>query len=177
MKRPLLAIAFATLLSAAAPAATEGTPGASSDGSLELTLNVTEPGSQIQITGFTDQVVDIPLGSKELTTRTQFLCIYMSDPGSYNLDWTAETLSDGTNSIPYRLHWYDNNFSNDFQSLNTIATSSAGAGTLTGLVPSTVTGCTGESPEIEVAVAIPAGDRNTPLDNATAKISITVTPQ
>ena len=180
MKRPLLALAFAGLLPASALAATDGTLGDTSTGSIDLTLNVAEPGPQIQITGFTDQVVDIELGSTETVTQLQDLCVYMTAPGVYDLSWTAEPLSDGTNSIPYTFSVNDNIIEGGFSnSNNTISASSAADGSIFGISPSLTPDCTGDAPIVRVGVGFSKGPpiRNTPLDNATAEITITVTPQ
>ena len=106
--RKLTASLLALAIAAPAIAATDGSLGATSTGTADVSVNlVTAPTPEIQISGLSDIVVeDIEVGSTTaITTPGGSACVYSPDPLSYSLELSVPDMVGDTSgaALPYTL--------------------------------------------------------------------------
>ena len=147
MKHALTALALLTATPGFAAAEVDGTLGASSTGSLKLSLDVREQ-NRIQISGFTDMVQTVESGTTGLEERSNGRSPYIDDNGNsgrkskpcistdlageVSIDWSVSPLTDGVEVIPFRFYLYGE------------ATGTQGnGGSVIGALPNTLTGGSG----------------------------------
>ena len=95
-------IALAVALAAAgiASAATDGTAGPDSTATVDMSLTVSNPAPQIQITGLQNFDLDIAPGAN--ATPRHEACVYVSQPGIlYSLTIDGPALTDGSTTYDY----------------------------------------------------------------------------
>ena len=108
LKRTILASAAALAMPAAASAATQGTSGATSSGS--VTISATVPG-RVEISGLSD-VAFGTVDPASAASQAQNVCVWSNTSGRlYSVTATgsgaanAFTLTDGTNTLAYGVEW------------------------------------------------------------------------
>ena len=108
LKRTMLTCATALALPAAASAATQGTAGATSTGSVSISATV--PG-RVQISGLSD-VAFGTVDPSSAASQAQNVCVWSNTSGRvYSVTAAgsglsnAFTLSDGTNTLAYGVEW------------------------------------------------------------------------
>lgn len=109
MKRLLTLFALTAALPSLALAATDGTLGSESTGSMTMTLNIdaTTPSAQIQVSGLEDISFTTPTGivpSSGAVGRTTF-CVFMTGGTTYSAAITATPLLSAQfqNTVPYNF--------------------------------------------------------------------------
>lgn len=106
MKKMIKAIAASSLLVASAGvfAATQGSLGATSSGSVDINVTITDV---VQISGLTDANFGTYVAGTGDLTNNGTACVYRNGTGLYQMtvSTTGSVLevSDGTNAIPYAL--------------------------------------------------------------------------
>lgn len=108
LKRTILASAAALAMPAAASAATQGTSGATSSGSVSISATV--PG-RVEISGLSD-VAFGTVDPASAASQAQNVCVWSNTSGRlYSVTATgsgaanAFTLTDGTNTLAYGVEW------------------------------------------------------------------------
>lgn len=171
MKRHLSLIALAALLPSAAFAATDGTLGDTSTGSLTFTLTINEPAPQIRISGLEDIVLNTTVGSIP-TNSSNNVCVFMTTPGTFRADITATPLEINGTAVDYSVFFTGPSV--DSPSVNAIVSNTTRELSATGFSPSLVQDCTtGPFPAIFVT-GLPEAPTET--GTGTATITLTVTP-
>ena len=171
MKHPISLIALAALLPISAFAATDGTPGDTSTGSLTFTLTINEPPPQIQVTGLQDIVLDTTVGTNPGSGSSN-VCVYMSEPGTYRADVTVTPLVINQTAVPYTFSFEDQSQGGPL--LSGVVSNNPISLFNTGFAPSSVENCTtGAIPAIFEATISQAP---TEAGSGTATFTLTVTP-
>lgn len=167
---------FAGALGAPASAATDGTLGATSTGSVAITASVP---SRARISGladvdFTNQDPAIP------ATDAQDVCVWSNTAtGAYTITATgsgassAFTLSDGTTTVPYSVEWA----ASAGATSGTALTAGAASGTLTSTAANH--GCTsGPSATASLVIGVTSADLSSMSAGAsyTGTLTLLVTP-
>lgn len=176
VKRSLLLAVCAMQISGVAAAATQGTLGSTSTGSVSISATV--PG-RVQISGLRD----VPFGTVDPTTAAsdaQNVCVWSNTSGrAYSLTATgsgtsnAFTLSDGTNTLAYGVEWA----ASSGQTTGTALT----AGTASGSLASTATNPTcssGPATSASLIVNMTAANLQAAVAGAyTGTLTLVVAPQ
>lgn len=176
MKRLLTLGACAAALPLLATAATDGTLGDTSTGTLTFTLTVTDPaptGTQIQITGLTDFEFDATVGDAAPADQSIDLCVYMDNSGTYNAQVTATALEDtGSTLYPYTFEYLDTVSSTSIG--GTVSTTENVVMEQAALTSSNVLDCTTGVAPATLTLGIPAVPAA--AASATGSITIVVSP-
>ena len=196
MKHALTALALLAAVPGLAAAEVDGTLGASSTGSLKLSLDVQEE-ERIQITGLEDIVQTIEKGvswqdQPNFDGRIIFdhngdydpFCVKMDDQGTYTLAWKATPFTDGPNIEEYDLRiWAGSNSSGVSPTiiLSQTTISSEMQDTMAGLPSKEMNGpgCGPSNPEGNLSIGIYTGSALRTFDTVgtyEATITLTVRP-
>lgn len=172
MKRLIPLLAAALTLPCTALAANDGTLDTNSVGTLNINLTVTAS-KNIRISGFTDVALDFNRYEGAPAEDVQNICVYMDQPGTYNLNIVAATLSDTVNDFPYTYTYKDTNDANKVLMQTVSDTDSSGD--LQDLTPSQDANCSNGSPATFGLVLAETPSVAT-AGTAEAIITMTVTP-
>lgn len=177
MKRLLTLGACAAALPLLATAATDGSLGDTSTGTLTFTLTVTDPaptGTQIRITGLTDFEFDATVGDVAAPIDQSInLCVYMDNSGTYNAEVTATALEDAASTLfPYSFEYLDTISTTSIS--GTVDTDAGVTQSQAALTPSNTLDCTTGDAPATLTLGIPAVPAA--ATTATGSITITVSP-
>ncbi len=141
------------LLSGSAMAATQGSLGTNSTGSLDITVDIN---SLVQVTNLTDLGLGTFNGGGTDLSATDTFCVYRNGAGTFDITMSgsgaanAFTLTDSTNTIPYSV---------DFTNIPAAATTAMTTGVLLGgqqnaNTSSTTCSGAGDSDNVSVTVTV-----------------------
>jgi hypothetical protein len=169
--KALAVAAIATLAAGHAFAATQGTLGATSQGSLDITLTI-DP--LVQISALNDIALGTYTGGGDMTGADD-LCVY-SNNGGYDITATgngggAFELLGASANIPYTVEWATSAGAGTGTALTTGVTLAGQGGTFT-------TPDCGGADNAQVIVTVDSNDLGSaPADNYTGVLTLLVAPQ
>ncbi|MBT8143709.1 MAG: hypothetical protein KJO55_03350 [Gammaproteobacteria bacterium] len=108
LRQVLLAASLAVGISGLAVAATQGTVGFTSTGTLNINLAVND---EVRISNLTDINLGVFAGVDAVGTSAA--CVYRNGTGNYQITASGDgaasafTLTDGVNTVPYSVQWDD----------------------------------------------------------------------
>ena len=174
MKPFLPALAVALAAAGIASAATDGTAGPDSTATVDMSLTVSNPAPQIQISGLQD--FDFDLAPGEEKEERYEACVYVSQPGvTYSLSIGGTDLTDGSTNYRYQIDAGPEIISG-VRALEYVHGVDSNPTTRSGYTPSNTPGCPGME-YLSVRLFL-FSDRTATRTNgsATAKVTLTVKP-
>ena len=163
--------AFGAMVLLPASGAVDGFEGMTSTGSLTLSVTLNAPSAAtIKITGLEDVSFVKEAGSGALSDDTQTACVYMSEPGLFNVEITANPLISNEKFYAYKLVVSDGTAQ---KSVELNVSNAAETETLTDISASTSSGCGGNDP-LQLVIS-DEGDLSAEF-SASTQISLRVSP-